>query len=78
MSRYYKKTRKFLNATAYLEALISLDYFASRDDLYQYGQTIIIEMENPDFDYWFALKLRQYDTDLKHLKVFLDYPFDIT
>lgn len=73
MIRYYSgKVERFLNAKD-LKALVSLGYFVSRDDLYQYGQHIIITKEDPDFDYWFALKLRQYDLSLKHLNDFLNY-----
>ncbi|WP_438710734.1 hypothetical protein ACSTS3_18640 [Aquimarina muelleri] len=73
MIRYYSgKVERFLNAKD-LKALVSLGYFVSRDDLYQYGQNIIITKEDPDFDYWFVLKLRQYDLGLKHLNDFLNY-----
>ncbi|KZS39741.1 hypothetical protein AWE51_08810 [Aquimarina aggregata] len=73
MIRYYRsKVERFLNATD-LQALVSLGYFVSRDDLYQYGQNIIIKKEDSDFDYWYALKLRQYNLGLKHLKEFLNH-----
>ncbi len=73
MIRYYSgRVERFLNTTD-LRAVVSLGYFVARDDLYQYGQNIVIEKEEPDFDYWFAFKLRQYDLGLKHLKGFLNF-----
>lgn len=70
--RYYSsKIERFLIATN-LETIVSLGYFVSRDDLYEYGHQILIEKEDADFDYWFALKLRQYDLGLKYINDFLN------
>jgi hypothetical protein len=40
---------------------------------YQYNQHIIVSQESPDFDFWFALKLRQYNSKLIEIKNFLEY-----
>lgn len=53
----------------------AIDYFLNGDDLYQYDNEIIVESDNYDFAYWFALKLRQYDLKLELVKSFLHYQF---
>ncbi len=36
-------------------------------------QNYLITKKSPDFDFWFALKLRQYQMELKQIPVFLNY-----
>ncbi len=76
--RYYRaKVDRYLN-TKNIYDQVALDYFISRDDLYQYTQDIVFEKNDTNFDYWFTFKLRQYDWGLKYLKEFLDYHLEYT
>jgi hypothetical protein len=72
-----RKAERFCNARN-LEQLVALNYFFSRDDLYEYNHDILISKEDKDFDYWFALKLRQYDLALKYLNEFLKHHLENT
>ncbi len=43
------------------------------DSMFSYEQDIMIDPNNDEFDYWFALKLSQYETGIKYVFEFLDY-----
>lgn len=43
------------------------------DSFFSYEQDIEIDKTNDQFDFWFALKLSQYDKGLKHIPTFLEY-----
>jgi hypothetical protein len=43
------------------------------DSMFSYHQDIMIDTINNEFDYWFALKLSQYETGIKYVFKFLDF-----
>jgi hypothetical protein len=57
---------------------IALDFFLHQDAFYSFTQDIEIDLTNEDFDFWFSLKLRQYDVNIKHLSKFLDFQLNST
>lgn len=57
---------------------IALDYFLHQDAFYSFTQDIEIDLTNEDFDFWFSLKLTQYDVNIKHLSQFLDFQLNST
>jgi len=44
-----------------------------KDDPCPLLQNYLVTQESPEFDYWFALKLRQYQMNLKRICEFLNY-----
>lgn len=50
-----------------------LPYFFHHDVYYSYTEKLIIKREIHNYDYWFALKLRQYDWDLFKIDKFLTF-----
>jgi hypothetical protein len=65
----YQWDRAFNN----VQERIALNYFLYQDSFYSFTQEIEINLTHEDFDFWFALKLNQYDSGLKQLNNFLDY-----
>ncbi len=51
----------------------SLNYFFTNDYCFFYDKRIIPDYKYDDFDFWFVLKLRQYDSKLSRIKSFLDF-----
>ncbi len=43
------------------------------DSFFSFEQNLEIDITNDQFDFWFALKLSQFDTGLKHIPTFLEY-----
>jgi hypothetical protein len=56
-----------------LKGRYKINFFFNKHICYQYDQHIIVTKENPDFDFWFALKLRQYDSRLIEISNYLDF-----
>ena len=52
---------------------IALDYFLEGDAFYSFTQDIQINLSREDFDFWFSLKLVQYQENVKYLSSFLDF-----
>lgn len=52
---------------------IALDYFLEGDAFYSFTQDIQIDLSREDFDFWFSLKLVQYQENVKYLSSFLDF-----
>ena len=72
--RYYeKRVNTFINSIGNLEELYSIDYFFFKDQLYEYNHSIIMKPGDRDFEFWFALKLRQYDGNIFYIANFLTY-----
>src|ERR1035437_5867521 len=63
----------------YQESLVSLEErfffpnFFSYESCYEYYAEIIITNKNADYNFWFTLKLRQYDGNVKEIDNFLAY-----
>ncbi len=52
---------------------IAISIFPLKDGFYSLHQNINISLTEEKFDFWFMLKLSQYDFDLKYLENFLNY-----
>jgi hypothetical protein len=71
---YFKsKVEVFQQHCNSTKGLFIVEYFFARDALYQYDYDIIIDSTNENYEYWFALKTRQYGTRLAALGSFLSY-----
>ena len=66
-----RNIRDLRNAKSLKDHLI-LNYFLVRDEMYSFLQTIFINPNHKNFDYWFSLKLSQYSQGLKYVNQFLD------
>ena len=72
--RYYQRNvNTFIKSIGNLEELYRIDYFFFKDQLYQYDYDIIMNPGDRDFEFWFALKLRQYDGNIFSIADFLTY-----
>ena len=60
-----------------LKELVSLDYFLIKDCFFEYNYDIIVDVEDEDFNYWFCLKLGQYQSNPSKLYDFLEYQFKL-
>jgi len=71
-SKYYKRiVSDYIKAN--LEMKYALDYFIHKSNCYQYCQSIIITKNEKDFNFFFALKMRQYNSNLFEVHNFLKY-----
>ncbi len=50
---------------------IAIGFFERHDKLYMHQQNILIDPKSRDFEYWFALKLRQYEFSIMDIDDFL-------
>ena len=60
-----------------LKELIYLDYFLLNNCFFEYNYDIIVDVKDEDFNYWFYLKLRQYQSNPDKLYNFLEYQFKL-
>lgn len=70
---YSLQIKKYIEAINNITENFRLDYFFNLQKCYQYDDEIIIEKDHIDFDYWFVLKLGQYDTKINEIPNFLQY-----
>lgn len=70
---YNRKEKEYRDACGSTEELFRIEFFFSNNKCYQYDYPIIIDRHHEDFDYWFALKLKQYHLKLLQLEPFLNY-----
>ena len=62
----------YKRASKTLVGRYEINYFFNKNSCYQFDQEIIIKQEYPNFDFWFALKLRQYNSKLREIKNLLN------
>jgi len=55
------------------EDFLKIDYFMNKNEFYSHIQTIYIHPSSRDFEFWFALKLSQYNLGLKFVNEFLTF-----
>lgn len=60
-----------------LKELIYLDYFLLNNCFFEYNYDIIVDVNDEDFNYWFCLKLSQYQSNPGKLSDFLEYQFKL-
>lgn len=63
--------KDFQDSYSNFKKRFNLDYFFTNDYCFYFNQQIILQNNNEDFYFWFALKLRQYDSKLIEIKNFL-------
>lgn len=73
---YERKVNQFIQACKDIEELYAIDFFFSRNDCYEYNYNIVIDSTQEDFEFWFALKLRQYNDKIIKLDDFLNYQLE--
>ena len=73
---FQKKVDRYLNVATNLEELYALDYFIGYDGIYQYDYDVILGKETSDFEYWFNLKLRQYEDKILLIDEFLSFQLE--
>lgn len=74
---WVRRLQKWDRASGNVYERVALDFFLHQDAFYSFTQDIEIDLSNEDFDFWFSLKLNQFDSGLKHLNEFLDYQLKI-
>ena len=70
---WVQRLQKWDRALGNVYERIALDFFLNQDAFYSFTQDIEIDLSNEDFDFWFSLKLTQYDENVKYLSPFLDF-----
>lgn len=72
----WNKIKMYGEASQSLEQQFTLGYFLARDGMYQYYYNIFLDPTWDNFEYWFALKLRQYAGRLSEIASFLAYQLE--
>lgn len=73
---YHRNVLQYINASNAsdnIKELYAIDFFFDNNSCYQYNYENIIESNNDEFDYWFTLKLRQYQFKILELNHFLNF-----
>jgi len=74
---YYERNLKdYKKNSNTLKGRFETNYFFNKESCYQFDQDIIVKRETSGFDFWFALKLRQYDSKLIEIKNFLEFQLE--
>jgi hypothetical protein len=55
-----------------VEDRVRAGFFIFKNNIFEYHQDILISRSDSSFDYWFALKLRQYNLNSKQMILFLE------
>ena len=70
---YYKRQHeRYFKSLSSIKSQFEIDYFFSQDNCFS-NNNIIIKRKDDDYDFWFTLKLRQYDGKLTYISKFLKY-----
>ena len=74
---YLSKQREiYTEACKELKSQFEIDYFIEKDNLYEYSTSIVLKKTDVNFNYWFALKGKQYESDLEAIPKFLGYQLE--
>ncbi|WP_369993079.1 hypothetical protein [Winogradskyella sp.] len=74
---YYNRNQKqYAEACNTLKGRFQIEFFFNKGSCFQFDKTILVNRDNIDFDFWFALKLRQYDTKITKINDFLEYQLE--
>ena len=74
---YYDRYERQWREAQSTKERIALNIFQVRNAFYSLDENFRIEFDE-DFDFWFALKVSQYDFGLKHVDSFLTYQLENT
>ena len=69
---FENRENRYVN-TIKIEDKLSLGYFVSGNNIYPINESLIIPVEHLKFEYFFALKLRQYEGGQKYIEEYLNY-----
>lgn len=75
--RYFKDyIEKYEAAQKDVEELFKLNFFIKDGNCYEYNQNLVIDNTYEDYDFWLALKLRQYEFRLSEIRNFLNFQLE--
>lgn len=75
--KYYKDYKRVHeDALSDVIERFKLNFFFINGDCFDYDENIIIDKSFPDFDFWFVLKLRQYEFRLSEIRNFLKFQLE--
>ncbi|MGD1847961.1 MAG: hypothetical protein ACFB10_21420 [Salibacteraceae bacterium] len=75
--RYFnRKRQQYLDSWPDIEQAMRMDFFVEQGKLYDYNQPVILQPDWVDFDWWFAMKLRQYHLKQVAIPDFLSFQLD--
>ena len=72
-SYHTRQLETYINKLSSIKSQFEIDYFFSQNNCFSYYSNIIIKRKDDDYDFWFTLKLRQYDGKLSYISKFLKY-----
>lgn len=73
---FNKNYKQFQSTDGLIEKEFRLNFFFIGDTYYCYGNKLIIKKSNSNYSYWFALKLRQYESNLFEIDNFLTFQLE--
>jgi hypothetical protein len=71
--KFNSHIKDFKESYGDFQSRYALNYFFTNEYAFYYNQVILIDKKFNDFDFWFTLKLRQFDAKLINLNKFLDF-----
>lgn len=71
-----RQLRKYRNCKSLID-FIKLGFFPYKNDFFTHEQTIFITPLLSDFEFWFAIRLKHYESGYKLLESFLDYNLEL-
>ncbi|SDS22457.1 hypothetical protein SAMN04515667_1692 [Formosa sp. Hel1_31_208] len=75
--KYYSDYKKRHEAVSNnVVGRFNLNFFFKEGDCFDYDEPIIMDKSFPDFDFWFVLKLRQYEFRLSEIRNFLNFQLE--
>lgn len=72
-SYYELQYTSYVKSLDTLENQFAIDFFFIQEKCYLYNNPVIIKRNNLDYEFWFTLKLRQYDGKLSDISNFLKF-----
>jgi hypothetical protein len=74
---YYERNYKiYAEASKSLKERYEINFFFNKYSCFQYDQSIVVNRDYIDFDFWFAIKLRQFESKLSEIKNFLNFQLE--
>ncbi len=74
---YAKKLDRYQKSLISLDAQFEVEYFiVPSGDLFQYNYPVEVKRNDLDYDFWFMMKLRQYDSELRNIEDFLQFQLE--
>jgi len=75
---YTRNMQQYLDSFKSLKGQYEIEhFFDNKGSCYSYDCPIIISIGDPDYDFWFTLRLRQYDGKISDIEKYLNYQLKI-